>query len=135
VVGRLLSRASIEVDDLEEIVGTRVAAVPAFLMRLFGLRLLARASAIALCRVRRWTIAPAGERMGRPEKMARNKFPDPPLSEAEERVVRAVQGGTVADCSALVENNDPAKADGSPEAPDEKWPDTRNVRADLIRWL
>jgi hypothetical protein len=73
--------------------------------------------------------------MGKLEEMARNKFPDPPLSEAEERVVRAVQGGTVADCSALVGSNDPAKADGSPEAPDEKWRDTRNVRAGLIRWF
>jgi hypothetical protein len=83
----------------------------------------------------------AGHAFGKPtaaplslEQMARNKFPEPPLTAAEERVVRAAPDGTVADCW-LGGGSDPAKADGTPEAPDEKWPDTRNVRAGLIRWL
>ncbi len=66
------------------------------------------------------------------EEMAREKFS--PLSEAEERVVRAAPDGTIADCS-LGGDVDPAKADGTGGAPAEKWPDRRNVRADLIRWL
>jgi hypothetical protein len=73
--------------------------------------------------------------MGRLEDLARKKFADAPLSAAEERVVQAASDGTVADCSDLGGSNDPAKADGTCELPDEKWPDTRNVRADLIRWL
>jgi hypothetical protein len=73
--------------------------------------------------------------MGKLEDLAQLKFPDPPLSAAEERVVRAAPDGTVADCRDLGGGDDPEKADGAPEAPDERWPDTRNVRADLIRWL
>ena len=69
------------------------------------------------------------------EEMARKKFPDPPLSAAEERLVRAAPDGTVADCRGLGGGDDPEKADGTLGAPDEKWPDTRTVRADLIRWL
>ncbi len=68
------------------------------------------------------------------EELARNKFPD--LSEAEIRVLRAASDGIVADCLRdLGGGDDPAKADGTPETPDEKWRDTRNVRAALIRWL
>jgi hypothetical protein len=67
------------------------------------------------------------------EDLARKKFAD--LSEAEEKVVRAAQDGIAADCRDLGGGDDPAKADGTPEAPDETWPGTRNVRADLIRWL
>jgi hypothetical protein len=67
------------------------------------------------------------------EEMAREKFL--PLSEAEERVVRAAPEGMIADCSDLGGGHEPEKADGSPKALDEKWPDARNVRADLIRWL
>ncbi len=74
--------------------------------------------------------------MGKLEELARLKFPDPPLSAAEERVVRAAPNGTVADCRRdLGGGSDPEKAGGTGEAPDEKWPDKRNVRADLIRWL
>jgi hypothetical protein len=69
------------------------------------------------------------------EDLARKKFTDPPLSLAEERVVRAASDGTFADCHDLGGGNDPEKANGTPEAPDEKWLETRNVRADLIRWL
>src|ERR1035437_8704312 len=67
------------------------------------------------------------------EEMARRKFPF--LSEAEKRVLKAAPNGAVVYCSDLGGGDDPAKADGTPEAPDEKWPETRNVRADLIRWL
>jgi len=67
------------------------------------------------------------------EEMAREKFLA--LSEAEEKVVRAAPNGTTADCSDPGGGSDPGKADGTPEAPAEKWPETRNVRADLIRWL
>jgi hypothetical protein len=95
-------------------------------------RLLIVAAAVLFC---------AGQAFGKPtgvplnlEQMARLKFPAPPLSAAEERVVRAAPDGTVADCW-LGGGSDPEKADGTPEAPDERWPDTRNVRAELIRWL
>ncbi len=68
------------------------------------------------------------------EEMARIKFTD--LSEAEERAVRAASDGTEADCLRdLGGGDDPAKANGTPEAPDEKWPASRNVRAGLVRWL
>ena len=51
-------------------------------------------------------------------------------------MVRAAPNGTVADCRRdLGGGGDPEKAGGTGEAPDEKWPDKRNVRADLIRWL
>lgn len=73
--------------------------------------------------------------MGSLEELARKKFPDPPLSAAEERVVRNAPNGSVADCTDLGGGDEPAKADGSPEAPGEKWPPARNVRAGLIRWL
>jgi len=69
------------------------------------------------------------------EQMARQKFTAPPLSEAEERVVQHASDGTMADCRYLGGDGNPANADGTREAPDEKWPETRNVRADLIRWL
>jgi hypothetical protein len=68
------------------------------------------------------------------EDLARKKFSDPPLSAAEERVVRAASNGTEADCRDLGGGDDPAKADGTARVP-KKWPQTRNVRADLIRWL
>ncbi|MFZ0246623.1 hypothetical protein [Candidatus Binatus sp.] len=58
------------------------------------------------------------------EELSRKKFRD--LSEAEERVVRAASDGTEADCR-LGGGSDPEKVD--------TWPATRNVRADLIRWL
>jgi len=67
------------------------------------------------------------------EDLARKKFAD--LSAAEEKMLRAAPNGTVADCSNLGGGSDPAGANGTPEAPDEKWPETRNIRADLIRWL
>lgn len=69
------------------------------------------------------------------EELARKKFADPPLSAAEERAVQAASDGTIADCRDLGESSDPEKADGTPETPDEKWPEARNVRAKLIRWL
>lgn len=65
--------------------------------------------------------------MGNLEELARLKFTDPPLSAAEERVVRAAPNGAVANCIDLDGGDDPEKAD--------TWPKTRNVRADLIRWL
>jgi len=65
--------------------------------------------------------------MGTLERLARNKFPDPPLSAAEERVVRAASDGTEADCRDLGGGDDLAKP--------EKWPAPRSVRAELIRWL
>ncbi|HEY9159386.1 hypothetical protein [Candidatus Binatus sp.] len=65
--------------------------------------------------------------MGKLEDLARLKFTDPPLSEAEERVVRAASDGTEAKCIDLGGGSDPEKAD--------TWPASRNVRADLIRWL
>jgi hypothetical protein len=58
------------------------------------------------------------------EELARKKFSF--LSEAEIRVVQAAPDGTFADCS-LGGDVEPEKAD--------TWPETRNVRADLIRWL
>jgi hypothetical protein len=61
------------------------------------------------------------------EELARKKFMDPPLSAAEERVVRAAPDGTLADCRDLGGGSDPAKP--------EKWPAACNVRAELIRWL
>jgi hypothetical protein len=61
------------------------------------------------------------------EELARKKFPAPPLSAAEERVVRAASDGTTANCIDLGGGDDPAKVDA--------WPASRNVRADLIRWL
>jgi hypothetical protein len=75
-----------------------------------------------------------GERMTSLEDLARKKFPD--LSEAEKGVVQAAPNGNVADCHRdLGGGDDPANADGTPEAPDVKWPEARNVRGDLIRWL
>ena len=59
------------------------------------------------------------------EELARNKFTD--LSAAEQRVVRNAPDGAVADCSDLGGGDDPAKVDA--------WAVSRNVRADLIRWL
>src|ERR1039458_3855371 len=50
------------------------------------------------------------------------------------RVLRNAPNGTTADCRRdLGGGGEPEKADGTPKAPDEKWPDTRNVRADLDR--
>jgi len=69
------------------------------------------------------------------EELARKKFPDRPLSAAEERVVRNAPVGSVADCRGLGGGSDPEKAGGTGETPDEKWPETRNVRAALIRWF
>jgi hypothetical protein len=70
------------------------------------------------------------------EDLARTKVTDPPLSPAEERVLRAASDGTFADCLRdLGGGSNPANAKGTGETPDEKWPETRNVRADLIRWL
>lgn len=61
------------------------------------------------------------------EELARLKCTEPPLSLAEERVVRAAADGTTADCHDLGGGDDLAEAD--------TWPETRYVRADLIRWL
>jgi len=70
------------------------------------------------------------------ELMAQLRFPKPPLSEAEKRVLQNAHDGTEADClRGLGGGGDPGKAGGTGEVPDEKWPETRNVRADLIRWL
>ncbi len=76
----------------------------------------------------------AGQAFGKPtgvplnlEQMARQKFTSPPLSAAEERIVQHAPDGSLADCRDLGGGSDPAKADG--------WPASRNVRADLIRWL
>jgi hypothetical protein len=77
-----------------------------------------------------------GSKVGTLEEQARKKFTDPPLSAAEERVVRAAPDGSVADCRGdLGGGSNPENANGTGEAPDETWPETRNVRADLIRWL
>jgi hypothetical protein len=43
------------------------------------------------------------------EKLARNKFTDPPLSAAEERVVLAASDGTMADCRDLGGSDDPGE--------------------------
>ncbi len=59
------------------------------------------------------------------EELARKKFPD--LSEAEQRVVQAVPDGALADCRYIGGGDDPANVDA--------WPPSRNVRAELIRWL
>jgi sRNA-binding regulator protein Hfq len=69
------------------------------------------------------------------EQMARQKFTSPPLSEAEKRVVHHASDGTIAVCIDLGGGSEPARADGTPGAPDERWPGARSVRADLIRWL
>ena len=69
------------------------------------------------------------------EHLAQETFTVPPLSEAEKRVVKQSGDGTTADCSDLGGPVEPADADGTPKAPDQKWPPSRNVRADLIRWL
>jgi hypothetical protein len=61
------------------------------------------------------------------EDLARKRFTDPPLSEAEERVVRAASDGIMAYCLDLGGGDDPEEG--------RKWPDARKVRADLIRWL
>ncbi len=61
------------------------------------------------------------------EELARKRFPGPPLSAAEERVVQHAADGTIADCRDLGGGDDPAKVDA--------WPASRNVRAGLIRWL
>jgi hypothetical protein len=72
--------------------------------------------------------------MGNLEELARKKFAD--LSTAEERVVRSAADGTEADCRRdLGGGSDPSQAGGTGEMPDGKWPGTRDVRADLIRWL
>src|SRR5580692_7918779 len=76
-----------------------------------------------------------GDRMESLERMARNKFTDPPLSVAEERVARAASDGTTADCRDLGGDEDLQNVDGTPRPLGEQWPDTRNIRADLIRWL
>src|ERR1019366_6875841 len=67
------------------------------------------------------------------EGMARKKFPF--LSEAEGRVLQAAPGGTTADCRDLGGDEDLQNVDGTPRPLGEQWPETRNVRADLIRWL
>lgn len=61
------------------------------------------------------------------EDLARKKFTDPPLSAAEEIVVRTAPAGIIADCRDLGGGGDPAEG--------RRWPYERNVRADLIRWL
>jgi hypothetical protein len=83
-----------------------------------------------------------GQAFGKPtgpsltlEQMVRQKFTVPQLSKCEERVVQHASDGTKADCSNLGGGNDPAEADGTPNAAADKWPGTRNIRADLIRWL
>ena len=65
--------------------------------------------------------------MGKLEDLARLKFTDPPLSVAEEKVVRNAPDGKDADCRDLGGGDEPEKAD--------TWPASRNVRADLIRCL
>ena len=77
----------------------------------------------------------ASERMGKLEQLARKRFPTPALTVAEQRLLQAAHDGTIADCTDLGGGVDPEKADGSLEVPEERWPDTRSVRADLIRWL
>ena len=67
------------------------------------------------------------------EEMARKKFSF--LSEAEIGVLEAAPDGTVADCRGLGGDEDLQNVDGTPRPPGEQWPETRNVRADLIRWL
>ncbi len=67
------------------------------------------------------------------EELAREKFGE--LSGAEERVVRAAFDGTVADCRDLGGDEELQNVDGTPRPLGEQWPDTRNVRAALIRWL
>jgi hypothetical protein len=65
--------------------------------------------------------------------LARKKFPN--LSPTEEKVVRAAQDGTEADCGGLGGDEDLQNVDGTRMPLGEQWPDTRNVRAELIRWL
>jgi hypothetical protein len=71
--------------------------------------------------------------MGSLERLARNRFAD--LSAAEEKIVRGAPEGDVADCKDLGGDDYLQNFDGTPKPLGEGWPEMRNVRAELIRWL
>lgn len=74
---------------------------------------------------------PAQEQIGELERLARTRFPAPPLTEAEVKLVRAAPSGVTAVCGPNPDSrdprNDPSKAEG--------WGPERQIRADLIRWI
>jgi len=65
------------------------------------------------------------------EHLARLRFPDPPLSKAEEKLVRAAPDGYVAVCGPNMNWDDPANDPSKAE----EWGADREIRAELIRWL
>ncbi len=69
--------------------------------------------------------------IGELERLARARFPDPPLSEAEEKLVRTAPTGEGAVCGPDVSPDDPAYDPSKAE----KWGPERQIRAALIRWL
>jgi len=69
--------------------------------------------------------------MGELERLARERFVDPPLTEAELRLLRAASKGELAVCGPNADSNDPANDPSRAE----EWSKDREIRADLIRWL
>jgi hypothetical protein len=65
------------------------------------------------------------------ERLARARFPDPPLSEAEEKLIRAAPKGEFAFCGPNANWDDPANDPSKAE----EWGADREIRAELIRWL
>jgi cytoskeletal protein CcmA (bactofilin family) len=74
---------------------------------------------------------PAQSQMGELERLARARFPEPPLTEAETKVVRAVPQGETAVCGP---NNDDNNPENNPATAD-RWNSSREIRSALIRWL
>ena len=71
------------------------------------------------------------EPTGELEHLARQRFLDPPLTEAELRLLRAAPKGELAVCGPNADDDDPAN---DPEKAT-NWGPERVIRADLIRWL
>jgi hypothetical protein len=66
------------------------------------------------------------------ESLATAKFPNPPLSSAEIKLVQMAPGGFLAVCGP---NNKPDDSSNDPSMADADWKTERTIRADLIRWI
>lgn len=74
---------------------------------------------------------PLQDQINELERLARARFTDPPLSEAEQKLVRAAPKGEFAICGPKVKRDDPAYDPSKAE----EWGGDREIRAELIRWL
>jgi hypothetical protein len=74
---------------------------------------------------------PAQDQPSELERLARARFPEPPLTKAEIKLVQKAPVGELAVCGANAKNADPAN-DPRTAPP---WDQDRQIRAELIRWL